>query len=443
MKGKSRGCWQRAAALLLGALLTPASPLAAEALAGLAATDVFALADRARATGQIDDATQLYDALVRDPDADVRAEARFRKGMMLADVHRYIDAAVAFRALLDEKPGALRVRIELARVLAAAGDEAGARRSLRQAQAGQLPPDVAATVAQFANALRSAKRFGGTFEVALAPDTNINRATAARTLDTIIAPLTLSDDARARSGVGAKLAGQGFVKLALTDDLSVLPRLAGSASLYREQAFDDVSSSTLLGFEWQHFGGRWSPSAGATWRWYGGHLYARTETAALDWLHRVGSRTQLVASTSVSRATYVRNDLQSGAIYDLNITAERALNPRSGVSLTISATRQTARDSGYATVAGAGSALAWREIGKTTVFASLNIRRTIGDARLFLFPEARREWLVGVKAGATLRAFAVHGFAPVVRFGYERNASTVGIYDYRRFVSEFGVTRAF
>ena len=93
----------RAAALLFGALLTAPSPCGATTKANLAATDLFALADRAKTAHQIKDAAQIYDALARDPDPEIRAEARFRKGMMFADAHRYADAAVAFRALLDEK----------------------------------------------------------------------------------------------------------------------------------------------------------------------------------------------------------------------------------------------------------------------------------------------------------------------------------------------------
>jgi outer membrane protein len=85
-------------------------------LQDLSAIDVFGLADRARAAGRIDDATGFYDALAHDPNADVRAEARFRKGMMLADLRRYREAALAFRAVLDEQPKAARARLELARM---------------------------------------------------------------------------------------------------------------------------------------------------------------------------------------------------------------------------------------------------------------------------------------------------------------------------------------
>jgi hypothetical protein len=71
------------------------------------------------------------------------------------------------------------------------------------------------------------------------------------------------------------------------------------------------------------------------------------------------------------------------------------------------------------------------------------VRRTEGDARLFLFPDRRREWLVQASAGATLRQLSWKGFAPLVRATFERNASSVGLYDYRRFAGEIGIVRAF
>jgi len=61
----------------------------------------------------------------------------------------------------------------------------------------------------------------------------------------------------------------------------------------------------------------------------------------------------LLVSGSASRADYVRNYLQDGAIYDLNVSIERALTARTGVGLTIAGTRQTARDPGYAIAGGA------------------------------------------------------------------------------------------
>lgn len=415
----------------------------AAVVTGLSAAQLFALADQAKSDRREGDALALYAALARNPDADVRAEARFRRGMLLAGMKRYADAAVSFRALLDEKPTAARVRLELARVLALMGDEVAARRAVRQAQAIGLPGDVAATVDQFARALRSARPFGGSVLVALAPDSNINRATQARTLDTVIAPLTLSRDARAQSGIGLNLSGQGYARLPITDTLSVLPRASGMGSFYRDGGFNDVSASALIGLEWRHGRDRWSPSIGFTQRWYGGTPYARTRSVTLDWLHPLGRQAQLVVHGGAATSDYVRNTLQDGGLFDVAASYERALSARSGIGMTVSGYRQTARDPGYATISGGVTISSWRDVGRTTVFVDIGASRLEGDARLFLFPDRRREWLAHSSMSATLRRFSVKGFAPTLRLTLEQNRSTVGLYRYRRAAGDVGIVRAF
>lgn len=442
------GRWLRWSGAVAGVAIALGWPMAAPAqdaprLDHLSAPDLFALADRAQAAGRKDDALAFYDALAHDPNGDIRAEARFRKAMLLAAMQRYTEAATAFRALLDEKPDAVRARLELARVLAAMGDEAGARRALRQAQASGLPEDVAITVDQFARALRVNRPLGGSVELAVAPDSNINRATQARTLDTVIAPLTLSDDARARSGLGVRVGGQGFARIPLSDRVSLLPRLAGVGVFYRSGQFNDVSGSALLGLEWRSGRDRISPSIGQTWRWYGGEAYARTGAAALDWLHPLGLRGQLLVHGGASRARYDRNDLQDGGLYDASIGLERAVSARTGFGMTLSGYRQTARDPGYATVSGGVTAVTWRDLGKLTLVTSASINRLEGDTRLFLFPDRRREWLVRGSAALTVRQLTWAGSAPNVRLIAERNVSTVGLYDYRRVAMELGIVRAF
>lgn len=413
------------------------------AISGLSAGQIFALADRAKSDGRAEDALTFYAALAGDPEPDVRAEARFRRGMLLAETKRYGDAAVAFRALLDEKPDAVRVRLELARVLALMGDDAGARRAVRQAQAAGLPEDVAATVDQFARALRSVRPIGGSVQVALAPDSNINRATQQRTLDTVIAPLTLSRDARARSGLGVRLGAQGYARLPVTTDLSVLPRASALGTFYRDGRFNDVSASALVGLEWRRGRDRWSPSIGFTQRWYAGDAYARTRGATLDWLHPLGRQAQMVVHGGAAKSEYLRNDLQDGGLFDVAVGYERAASVRSGYGLTLSGYRQTARDPGYATVSGGIGLSAWRDAGRTTFLVTAGASRLAGDGRLFLFPARRREWLVNSSVSATLRQLAVRRFAPTLRLAVERNTSSVGIYAFRRVAGEIGLARAF
>lgn len=420
-----------------------AAPIPASRSRELSAIEVFDLAERARKTGHPDEAIRLYEALTQDRNAEVRAEARFREGMLLASRKRYREAATTLRALLDEKPQAARVRLELARILALMGNDGAARRELRQVQASGLPEEVARAVGQFDTALRSHKRAGLRLELALAPDTNINRATEVRTLDTVIAPFTLSRDARARSGIGIHLSGDGYWKIPVGKGISLVPRINSLATLYGRSEFDDITTTALVGVEVQRTHDRIKPSIGHGWRWYGKRAYTHTDLVTLEWIHILGQRAQLTGSVSAAKNDYQLNDLQDGALYSTSIGVERALSARSGISVTLSATRQTARDPGYATASGGMRVLGWREAGKTTLFASAAVQRTEGDRAIALFGERRREWFASARMGATFRGFSVHGFAPYARVGYERNASSVALYDYRRFTSEFGITSAF
>lgn len=413
------------------------------ALKGLTAAQLFDIADQARAAGRLEDAEAIYKAIMRDPKVELRSEARFRLGMMYADARRWQDAALLFRQLLDEQPKAARVRLELARVLAAMGNEGGARAQLRQAQASGLPPQVALVVDQFASALRSNKTFGGSFEAAFAPDSNINRATSAKTLDTVIAPLTLSDDARSQSGLGAHLTGQVYARMRLTPKLAIVPRLSGDGTFYRQSSFNDLSGSALIGLEWQIGNDRLTPSVGVTRRYYGGDPYADTVNGDLRWTHRLGRRSQMDTSFSFGSTSYKRNALQDGELYSLGVSVERALSARGGIGVSVNATRQTAQDRGYQTFSIGPTLLGWRDMGKTTIFANATVRRLDSDARLFPFTDRRKEWFLRGLIGGTFRQIEVGGFSPVVRVAYERNFSSVGIYDYHRVNVDVGITRAF
>lgn len=425
--------------MALTALLLATTPAV---VAELTAVELFDLADAARAASRLDNAAVIYASLAKNPDRTVRVEANFRLGVMWANAGRPRDAATALRAALDEAPDAPAIRIELAQALIAIGDEAAARRELRQAAALGLPADVADDLDRFARALRSPAKAGGGVEVSFAPDTNINRATNARTLDTVLATLVLSEDARAQSGLGLAGSANGFLRLPVAPGLSILPRVAGAGTIYGRSQFNDVAASALVGLEWRTGAGRFSPSIGHTWRWFGGQLLADTSTLAIDWLRPLSATRQIVVSGSASAARYPRNPAQNGGLYDANVALEQALSPRAGLALTTGATRQTARDPGFAAWSAGGSLQLWRDAGRTTWFGTATLRRTWGDAPLFLLPEPRREWLLSAKVGARLRGLQVAGFAPVVRVGFERNFANSALFDYRRLAIETGLGRA-
>ncbi len=405
---------------------------------------LFAFADKARDVGDYKTAEAAYRALASNPNIELRTEARFRLAMMLADSEkRYADAAVLLRQILDEKPKVASIRLELARMNALLGRPSAATRELRAAEAAGLPPEVDRMVHFYANALYAAKPVGGSLEIGLAPDTNINRATRSGTLGTIIGDFTLDQNARARSGVGIDLRGQTYWRRRLHKTANVLVRLSGSANMYRESRFDDNIVSLQAGPEYVSGTDRIGFSAGPAWRWYGLKPYTVTFAGSGWWQHPMGKRAQMRVEGGVGKVTNRLSALQSGMSYVLSASFDRAYSARFGGGVQISGDREAAHDPGYATTSGGASVYAFRELGKTTLIANLGYSHLEADSRLFLYPRRRIDDRVIASASVTFRALRLGEFAPIMRLSWERNRSTIEIYDYKRLSGEVGITAAF
>lgn len=409
----------------------------------LTPAQLFDYADRARDVGDFRTAEQAYRALTSNPDLELRAEARFRLGMMLADrMGKLREAAVEFRAILDEKPKAARVRLELARMQAMMGNLGSAEREFRAAQAGGLPPEVERMVRFYANALSASKPYGFNVEVALAPDTNINRATRSDTLGTIIGDFTLDQDAKAKSGLGLALRGQAYARKPIPG-ATIVARLSGSADLYRQSEFDDFSFGLQIGPEYRSGIDRIALSVGPAWRWYGTDPFTVTLGGNASWSHPVGKRTQVKVDGSVAHQTNRRNALQTGDVFSLSASLDHAFSEKLGGGVQLSGVRQTAADPGYALASGNAAIYAWRELGAMTLVVNLGYGHLEADQRLFLYPRRRVDDRFNAGLSATFRQLRVGPFAPIARVRWERNLSSVEIYDYKRLSGEIGMTAAF
>jgi len=410
----------------------------------LSAAQVFALAGEARDRRDFATAEVAYRALTQDVDLEVRTEARFRLGLMLADdLGHYGDAALEFRRILDDKPGAARVRLELARMQAMLGNMGAARKELRAAQAAGLPSAVEQLVRFYSRALNARKPLGGSVEVALAPDSNINRATRSDTLGTVIGDFSLDEDARAKSGVGLALQGQGYFRLGIEPGADLLVRASTGATLYRERDFNDVTVAIQAGPQYTWGSNQLTVSAGPARRWFGGHLFSTTIGGGLSWQRPVGKRGQVRLDGNIAHVANRRNALQTADDFTLSANFDRAFSARFGGGVQAFGFREAARDPGYSLAMGGTSAYLFREMGRTTLVGTVSYSHLEADARLFLYPNRRVEDRYSASIAATLRALHLGSFAPLVRLKWERNRSSIEIYDYRRVVAEFGVTSAF
>lgn len=410
----------------------------------LSAAQLFKLADEARERRDFVTAETAYRALAKDRDLELRTEARFRLGMMLADdLRRYSDAAIEFRRILDDKPDVGRVRLELARMQAMLGDLGAARKELRAAEAAGLPQEVEQLVRFYSRALDARKPFGGSIKVALAPDSNINRATRSDTLGTVIGDFILDEAAQAKSGIGLDLQGQGYIRLGIEPGADLLVRASGSAVLYRAADFNDVNVGIQAGPQYAWGSNQLTFSFGPSWRWYGRTPYSRTIGGNVSWQRPTGKRSQVRIDGGIAHQTNKRNPLQTADDFTLSASFDRAFSARTGGGVQIYGFREAARDPGYSLASGGASIYLFRELGRATVIGTLGYGHLEADARLFLYPKRRVEDRYNASLAVTLRALRLGSFAPLVRLKWERNHSSIEIYDYRRIAAEFGITSAF
>jgi hypothetical protein len=394
-------------------------------------------------SGHNEEAVRVLDLLSDDPDSTVRNEARFRRSKLMVSQGSTTEAAVLLRRIIDEKPDAAPVRIELAQLLDKMGDKDGAWRQLRAAQAIGLPPEVARIVDRYSEALRSQRPMGASLEIALAPDSNISRATRSNTVGTVIGDFQIDKDSKAKSGTGIALQGQAFRRFAIGRDNSLLIRATGFSDLYLKGRYNDVAVDVAAGPELQWGRNRLSLEAGATQRWYGQEPFLRSARIGATWTRQLGSVTQLRVVAAAALVDNRVNDLEDGKTYFGSASVERALSSTTGIALTLGGNRRSLKDPGYSTIAWRAGLTVWRDIGRATITADAEYGRLRADERLALFPEKRSDHSSRITLGATFRQLTWRGFAPITRLVFERNKSTIEFYDYKRMRSEIGIVRAF
>ena len=347
------------------------------------------------------------------------------------------------RRLLDEKPDAVPARLQLAQTLQLLGDTNAALRALRAVQASGLPPAVARLIDRYSAALRAQRPSGASFEIAIAPDSNVNRATRSDTLGTIFGDFQIADDGKAKSGTGLSLTGQAFRRLGIGGDTNLLLRASGFANLYRRGRFNDLAADLAVGPEFSFGRDRLQLELGATQRWFGQKPFLRSARLAETFSHPLGSRTLVRVSGSTALIDNQLNDLQDGKSYAGQVQVERALTPTAGMAASFSLDRQALKDPGYSTSGWRAGLTGWHDVGRMTLTFGIEIGHLHADERLLLFPDPRHDRSARLSLGASFRQLQYAGFAPVLRFSVERNRSNIAFYDYRRARTEIEIVRAF
>lgn len=394
-------------------------------------------------------AAPLVEALGMAP--EYKFQHLFLTGYIQVETGKLKEAESTFRTLLHAQPGQTRIRLELARVLTMRGKKGAANYHFRLAQkAGDLPEDIRRAVTGVRSILRSQRNWRFGVDFGFAPDTNINNATSAETVDVnfgpLQIPLTLNEDARQTSGVGQTAGINAGLRLKAGKKMAVLFDLNTRLVNYKGTAADDFQIGLAIGPE-----RRISDSASISLqalgqrRWYGGRR-ANTDFGARIGLQKILNEGQRIGLSIDGRNTKsgFGNDY-SGWVLGGNANYERVIGKSFIASAGLFARKamlnsQVFSNTSFGVSAGIGGEL---PLGLNAGINGSISRATFNAPQLIYSTDNRKDWRMFGRAHLGVRAFRFLGFSPSVEYNFSKVSSNYIINRSKRHRFNFKFARYF
>lgn len=394
------------------------------------------------AAGRIADALHLLDTMTEQDQE--RPEIAFARAVLLIDLGQASRAEKILAKLIDDQPNVTRIRLEHGRALAGIKHYGAAERELRRALADNPPPAVVASVDTALRGIRASRRLFGSLSAGLAPDTNINQATAADQVDMFGLPFEIDPSARRRSGVGVLVNGEVGLRRPLSAGTALVGRINGSARIYPSADTDDIAIEGRLGIEKLAGSSRITPELTYLKRWYAGRAYAHGPGIGIRYERRLSRQWFGSAIADVRHIDYDQYDAFDGWTGSLRVQADRPLGATTMLSIGLTGTRTGARDRGYASWLAEMDGSLFRDWkGGWSTGLSATVGRLTADRKLEAFGTKRNDWRWRISASIANRRIAWLGLMPSVRLSKEHYASAIALYDLDRTRAEILLTRTF
>ena len=365
-----------------------------------------------------------------------------------------LDKAIsAFHTMLVGRPDLVRVRLELALAFFLKGEDDLARRHFEAVLAADLPAAVTANVKRFLSSMRARRRWHAHMGVAVAPDSNLNTASTARTiwLDTFIGrlPFTRQGDFAPKSGIGLSVWGEGEHQYPLAPRWRLRSGAAASMREYKGGKYDQHSASAHLGPR-HLIDARTEASLLATVdrQWSAGTPESDRFGLRLEAEHRLTPRFKLSGRTSAVRRNCRDCDWLDGPAADMSLGASWAALPtlrldgNAGWDWT-GAESEHWRNAGPQ--ASLGSTLALPD--GFTVGLRASLRRTDYQGRGFVHRtidrQRRKDRTRTLTASVHNRALTVFGISPRLSLINERRDTNAQALDYKRNRAELSFVQQF
>ncbi len=399
------------------------------------------------AQGNIPEGEKLL-ATVQDSIAN-QNDLDFLRGTIAVAKKDY-DAAIAhFKALLNRDPSLNRVRLDLARALFLKGDDEAAEHHFRAAAAQGVPPAVQDSIDVFLDEIRRRKRWGVTVGVAIAPDSNINAATTAQSVNVFGLPFELSDAARQTSGVGVALNLNGSYQWDLTDDTKFKSGVTYNATEYTRHEFTDRQVGIYAGPKFLRGRGTEISVLGtASRRWFGGIPLNYGVGGRIEARTTLSPRLLLDGSIAGQHFHYNAAHYSSytGPVVAANTALTYAVDFHSFLRGNVGITReQTAVEPFRNTQYTVGGGYYRENLPfRFAIYGGVQATFIRYDAALPAFGgSARQDTAIDYRIGVSNLHIDILGFTPVVSYIHTDRYSNIKIYAYHRDRVEIGVTRNF
>lgn len=400
------------------------------------------IARRLMSQGRLDEANSLLDRRLHSHPNDV--QARFLKGMIAVARKDNRGAIAIFRWILIDHPGATRVRLELARAFYLEHDYGNSLRQFQFAMAGNLPPQVLANIDHYIAAIRDAKSVSYSFDIAVAPDTNLNTGSSAREVSLFGLPFDLSDEARKRSGIGIALQAGGEWAPRIGNHARMRLGLSGQRREYSGAAFDDMTVAAYAGP--RVVLDKWDLSLLGTAykRWYGSKPYNQAAGARLEATYYLSARLGLGGALTAQRVSYRRAQARDGHLYSLSAATFYALTSLSAVNVKGGVSREQARIEPYSSWSGFLAAGYLRDLPmgfSGYIEPSVSIARY--DEALLGFGRRRSDTIQSLLITLLNRHLVLARFTPRLSYTFVHQSSTIPLYRFTRNRVEIGLTTVF
>ena len=393
--------------------------------------------------GRLSDARAFLEQ-ARPADEDEGVERLFLLGRIEMRLGLPRAAARRFEAILARRPDLTRARLELATAYYAAERDDKARYHFEQSLADRLPSSVKDEVRRFLDRIDNRKRWSSTISLALAPESNPVRRTGRKTVEIGGAPWQLDPDSRSASGTGVLLSGGASFSPPISGSLTGVLAATGSAKLYRESDWNDVSFAGDVGLASPFDRLTLSGGLRAGRRWLGGDGYSRSLGLWTRGGMRLSARTRAALASDFTRIRHDDLPHRDGWRLAARPNLFHAMSSRSAVEAGLDIEIATARESHLASrMAGASLAFAYAFEGGLTIRPAVGAWLRRYDGSDPLFGKTRRDATVRPSVTFLHRSLQYEGFAPYAGYTFERASSNIAIHSYRNHGVLLGISRRF